>query len=53
MDEEQLKEALIELLYDLHSVDKLNAYVLNSISKNFNIDAYDLCDCNGITYDLE
>lgn len=53
MNEEELKEALVNLMYDLHTKDRLDNYVLNSISSNFHTNAYELCDTNGITYDIE
>ena len=52
MNEEQIKEAVIQLLYDLYNFNKLNCNVLDSISKHFNVNAYDLCEDNGITYFL-
>jgi hypothetical protein len=53
MNEEDLKEALVNLMYDLHARNRLDTYVLNSISTNFHTDAYELCHANGITYDIE
>jgi hypothetical protein len=53
MNEEQLRAAVIELLYDLHSITELNEYILNSITRNFKIDAYELCEQYGITYNIE
>lgn len=50
MNDEELKIAIVDLLYDLHTMNLLNSYVLKSISLRFKIDAYELCDENGITY---
>ena len=53
MNEEELKYAIVELLYDLHSRNLLTEYIVNSISLRFKIDAEKLCEINGITYSLE
>ena len=53
MNKEQLKHAIINLLYDLHSFNKLDTFVLNSINESFKIDAFELCELEGITYNLE
>jgi len=53
MTEEEIKNAIVELLYDLHTRNLLNEYIVNSISINFKIDAEQLCSINGITYNLE
>jgi len=53
MTKEQIKQAIVEILFDLHSFNKLDARVLNSIGKNFDIDIYEMCEDNGITYNIE
>jgi hypothetical protein len=53
MNEEELKKAVTDLLFDLHSMDKLSIQVINSISRHFKVDAYEICEANGITYFIE
>jgi len=53
MTEEELRYAIIDLLYDLHSKNLLTEYVVNSISIRFKIDANKLCETNGITYSID
>jgi hypothetical protein len=53
MEKDELKNAIVNLLYDLHSKNLLNLYIINSISQNFQIDAIDLCDNAGITYFID
>jgi len=53
MTEEQLKYAIVELLFDLHARNILDIYVLDSISRNFKVDAIELCESNGITYEIK
>jgi hypothetical protein len=48
-----MEEAIIGLLFDLHAFNMLNINIINSISKNFGVDAEELCEANGITYDIE
>jgi hypothetical protein len=52
MNNEELKKAIVDLLYDLHEGDHLNLWILDRISKIFSIDAVALCEENGITYNL-
>jgi hypothetical protein len=52
MTEEEIKVAVVELLYDLHAMNKLDAHLVNNISRNFKVDAVELCEANGITYNL-
>lgn len=53
MTKDEIRAAVVELLYDLHTYTKLNEYILNSITRNFKVNAYELCDEYGITYDIE
>lgn len=53
MNKEEIKVAIIELLYDLHSKNLLNEYIIDSISRNFKVDASEICIENGITYYIE
>ena len=53
MTEEELKYAIIDLLYDLHAKNLLTEYVVNSISLRFKVDADKLCETNGITYSID
>jgi len=53
MTEEQLKWAVTNLLFDLHSVQKLTEFMVDAISRNFKLDANELCETNGITYFME
>ena len=53
MEPEEIKEAVISLLYDLHLSGKLDLYVINSISNSFSINAEELCEDNGITYNIQ
>jgi hypothetical protein len=48
-----MNEAIVGLLFDLHAYNVLDLYVINSISKNFGVDAEELCEANGITYNME
>lgn len=50
MTEDQIKTAVVELLFDLHARNVLDLYIIDSISRNFNVDAVELCDQNGITF---
>lgn len=52
-EEEKIKNAVINLLYDLHSFNKLDIHIVDAISRNFSMDAVELCDLHGITYNLE
>lgn len=49
-DNEVLNQKIVDLLYDLHSFGKLNSKVLESISRIFEVDAFELCEEQGITY---
>jgi len=53
MTEEQVRYAIVELLFDLHARNVLDIFVLDSISRNFKVDAMKLCDDYGITYNIE
>jgi hypothetical protein len=53
MNEAQIKEAVIELLYTLQERNFLDLYVLDTISRLFSIDTLELCEANGITYNEE
>jgi len=53
MNTEELIDAVTGLLYDLHALNKLDIRVINSISHNFRIDAVELCELEGITYNVD
>ena len=53
MTENEIKAAVVELLFDLHSFNKLDRFIVDSISRNFKINAEELCDEYGITYNME
>jgi len=53
MSPEEIKNAVINLLYDLHSFNRLDIHIVEAISRNFNIDAIELCEIQGITYNLD
>lgn len=48
-----IKMPIIEVLFDLHDRNMLNSHVVRSFSKHFEIDAEELCEEHGITYNLE
>lgn len=52
MTDEEIETAIIGLLFDLHTINQLNLYVLNSININFKVDTFKLCKELGITYNI-
>ena len=52
MDYEELKQCVIDLLYDLHAFNLLNDRIVEAISYRLGIDAEELCRQEGITYDI-
>ena len=50
MSEQELNSAIIEFLYDLHARNVLNLYIINSISRNFKVNALEICENEGITF---
>ena len=53
MDKEELKQTVINLLYDLHAFQMLNNRIVKLIGIHFDLDAFGLCRENGITYDIK
>ena len=50
---EDVNDSLIELLRDLHAFGKLDERVISIISAVFRVDVSELCEDNGITYDID
>ena len=46
------KEIIIKLLSDLHAFQKLDKQIISIISEVFGVDAFKLCEDNGITYNI-
>jgi len=53
MKDEELKTAIVELLLDLHAFNKLDRFVIDSISVHFKVNAEEICEEYGITYNVE
>jgi|WetSurSiteA1Bulk_404760.scaffolds.fasta_scaffold26172_2 hypothetical protein len=53
MNEDEIRTAVVELLFDLHAFNKLDRFVIDSISVHFKVNAEELCDEYGITYKIE
>jgi hypothetical protein len=52
MEKEELKQNVINLLYDLHAFNLLNDRMVKLIGINLEVDAEELCRQEGITYDI-
>jgi len=46
------KEIIIKLLSNLHAFQKLDKRIISIIGEVFKVDAFKLCDDNGITYNI-
>ena len=53
MEESKLKEMVTNLLFSLDNANRLDFYVVNCITESFEIDAFELCESNGISYKYE
>jgi hypothetical protein len=52
MSELEIRYAVINLLYELQDKNYLDAHIVNIISQEFQLDALEICEDLGITYNL-
>ena len=52
MSEEELKQTVINLMYDLHAFQLLNDRIVRLLGIHFELDAFALCREEGITYNV-
>lgn len=52
MSKEELKQTVVNLMYDLHTFQLLNDRIVKLIGIHFDLDAFALCREEGITYDI-
>jgi len=52
MDKEELKQTVINLLYDLHAFQVFNDRIVKIIEIHFELDTFELCKQEGITYNI-
>lgn len=50
MEESKLKELVVDLLFSLDNANRLDFYIVNCITESLKIDAFELCESNGISY---
>ena len=50
---EDVNEHIIQLLMKLHAFGELNELIVEIIGVAFSVDAFKMCEDNGITYDIE
>lgn len=53
MEENKLKEMVVDLLFSLDNANRLDFKVVNCITESLKIDAFELCESNGISYIYE
>jgi hypothetical protein len=52
MNKEELKQTVVNLMYDLHAFQLLNERIVRLLGIHFELDAFALCREHGITYNI-